>query len=149
LLIENHGINSQIPNLFKSFNNLLSFKKSFVLNPELVGIVNITDDSFSDGGKFYAPENAIKQVLSLVSDGASVIDIGAQSTRPGAVMKSAEDEINALRPVLDGIKHLDLEISIDTFREEVVEWLLKNYKISWINDVKCSFNDKTLINNLI
>ncbi len=134
-------------NQFKSINNLNSFKKSFVLNPELVGIVNITDDSFSDGGKFYSPENAIKQVLSLVSDGASVIDIGAQSTRPGAVMKSAENEINALRPVLDGIKYLDLEISIDTFREEVVEWLLKNYKISWINDVKCSFNDKTL--NLI
>ncbi len=132
---------------FISNENITSFRKSFVLNPSFVGIVNVTNDSFSDSGKFVNSEKAIEKIISLISDGASVVDIGAQSTRPGAVMKNASDEINALKPVLDGIQNLELEISIDTFRDEVVEWLFKNYKISWINDVKCAFSERTL--NLI
>lgn len=132
---------------FISKDNILSFKKSFILNPEIVGIVNITNDSFSDGGKFLDPERALVQSLSLISDGASVIDIGAQSTRPGAVMKNGQDEISALQPVLDGLKGQAINISIDTFKDEVVEWLIKNYKISWINNVMGKFEDQTL--NLI
>ncbi|MFP3027979.1 MAG: dihydropteroate synthase, partial [Wolbachia sp.] len=59
------------------------FLRSFTLSPELVGIVNITPDSFSDGGLYYDADQATKQALQLVSDGASIVDLGAQSTRPG------------------------------------------------------------------
>jgi len=125
-----------------------SFLNALALEPKLMGIVNVTEDSFSDGGQFYGTENAVSQIYKLANDGASVIDIGAQSTRPGAILKTADDELAALRPVLDRIKNDihngGLEISIDTFRPEVVKALLKDYNIGWINDVKGAFDDATL-----
>lgn len=119
-----------------------SFLESFVLEPAIMGIVNITDDSFSDGGRYSNAEMAINWAKELWNDGASVVDLGAQSTRPGATLKCAKDEIRALKPVLDGLG--GVEISIDTFREEVVEWALTNYKIGIINDVSGSLNSRTL-----
>jgi 2-amino-4-hydroxy-6-hydroxymethyldihydropteridine diphosphokinase/dihydropteroate synthase len=69
-----------------------SFIRSYLLQPELVGVVNITKDSFSDGGKFYDPGKAAQQILYLDDQGASFIEVGAQSTRPGALIQSAEEE---------------------------------------------------------
>ncbi len=125
-----------------------SFSKSFVLHPSLVGIVNITSDSFSDGGKFNNPDKAIEQIQELASDGASIIEIGAQSTRPGAVIHTPEEEYNKLKPVLDGITTLInneiLKVSIDSFWSSTVRKLLENYQISWINNVKGDFDVWTL-----
>lgn len=125
-----------------------SFSKSYVLKPKLVGILNATTDSFSDGGKFYNIDNAIKQIIKLAEDGASVIEIGAQSTRPGAVMQKAEDECEKLVEILDAIAPLiqdkKLSISIDTFHPSIALKLIKKYKIEIINDVMGKFDDHSL-----
>ena len=125
-----------------------SFKKSLVLSPQLVGVVNVTHDSFSDGGNFSQTDKAIQQVLKLAADGASIIEIGAQSTRPGAVIAGPDQEYNKLKPVLDNIVQFmqdrTLTISIDTFWPSVISKLLENYPVAWINDVKGALDDDTL-----
>ena len=124
------------------------FKKSFVLSPQLVGVVNVTHDSFSDGGNFSQTDKAIQQVLKLAADGASIIEIGAQSTRPGAVIAGPDQEYNKLKPVLDNIIQFmhdrTLTISVDTFWPTVISKLLKNYPVAWVNDVKGELDDETL-----
>lgn len=127
---------------------LPSFTKALSLYPQLVGIVNVTEDSFSDGGEYDAPDKASVHTARLVADGASVIDIGAQSTRPGARMISPEEEYAKLELALDAIKSFvekdGILISIDTFRPLVIQNALENYSISWINDVTGDLDDNTL-----
>jgi 2-amino-4-hydroxy-6-hydroxymethyldihydropteridine diphosphokinase/dihydropteroate synthase len=118
------------------------FTNSFVLNPAFVGIVNITNDSFSDGGQFNKLDKAIDHIHKLINDGASIIEIGAQSTRPGAFIGTPEEEYNTLKLVLDEVPSFTL--SIDTFWPYVVKKILEKYQISWINDVKGKFDDETL-----
>ena len=69
----------------------------------VMGIVNVTPDSFSDGGKYCRPEEAVRRVKNLISEGADMIDIGAESTRPGSVPISWEEEWSRLEPVLQGL----------------------------------------------
>ncbi|OZG31344.1 dihydropteroate synthase [Rickettsia endosymbiont of Culicoides newsteadi] len=113
-----------------------------------VSCYNVTNDSFSDGGQFNNPDKAIEQIQELASYGASIIEIGAQSTRQGAVIHTPEEEYNKLKPVLDGITTLInkgmLKVSIDSFWSSTVKRLLENYQISWINDVKGDFDNRTL-----
>lgn len=129
-------------------NNQGLFKKSFILNPQFVGVVNVTNDSFSDGGHFNQTDKAITQILKLSSDGASVIEIGAQSTRPGATINNASKEYANLKPILDGITELidkkNIAISIDTFQPLVARKILENYSISMVNDVKGQYNKDIL-----
>lgn len=124
------------------------FANSFTLHPSLVGVVNVTDDSFSDGGKFNDPSKAVDRIYQLAKDGASIIEIGAQSTRPGAILQTTEEEYKKLKSVLDKITSLTsrktIRISIDTFHSSIALKLLEDYKISWINDVKGDFDDKSL-----
>ncbi|GFT84978.1 folate synthesis bifunctional protein [Nephila pilipes] len=124
------------------------FLKSFTLSPELVGIVNITLDSFSDGGLYYDADQATKQALQLVSDGASIVDLGAQSTRPGSLMQIPEEEYARLKPVLDNLsdymKAGDIKVSIDSFWPDVILNVLKHYKITWVNDQKEALDNNTL-----
>ncbi|MGL9778808.1 MAG: dihydropteroate synthase [Wolbachia sp.] len=124
------------------------FLKSFTLSPELVGIVNITLDSFSDGGLYYDADQATKQALQLVSDGASIVDLGAQSTRPGSLMQIPEEEYARLKPVLDNLsdymKAGDIKVSIDSFWPGVILNVLKHYKITWVNNQKGDLDDNTL-----
>lgn len=120
------------------------FYKTFTLYPQLVGIVNITPDSFSDGNYYYNLEAAVKHCHKLINEGASILDLGAQSTRPGASLITIEEEWNRLCPVL---KQLDLKkfaISVDTFNDEIIERLLKQFHISWINDVSGKLKPSTL-----
>ena len=86
---------------------------------KLFGILNVTPDSFSDGGKFLSVEKALSHADILFEDGADYIDIGAQSTRPGAEIISAEEEMRRLETVLP---HITLPFSIDTFYPEVAEY---------------------------
>lgn len=122
--------------------------KAFSLEPRLVGVVNVTRDSFSDGGSFYNLQDAIQQVLKLVEEGASVIEIGAQSTRPGAIMQPMKSEYEKLDEVLKELAPIiadrKITLSIDTFHPSIATRLLEEYDIDWINDVGGKFDDRAL-----
>jgi dihydropteroate synthase len=92
----------------------------------IMGILNVTPDSFSDGGEFYQPEQAIERGIQMAEEGADIIDIGAESTRPGAEPISTEEELQRLVPVLEGLlKKVDVPISIDTYKSSIAEMALK------------------------
>lgn len=100
-----------------------------------MGILNITPDSFSDGGKFLAADKAIQQAKLMVSHGADIIDIGGESTRPGALEVSAEDEIARVVPVIKALNEkVSVPISIDTSKAIVMEKAVEA-GASIINDV--------------
>lgn len=149
--VENHKFrNKTFGEIALSFPNIVEcYNKILTISPQLVGVVNITHDSFSDGGRYLKYDKAIEHALQLSSDGASIIELGAQSTRPGAKVISQEEEYDRLLPVLDGLlekmKDGTVKVSLDTFNDEVIQRMLEYYPISWINDVKGSFSDKTLI----
>jgi dihydropteroate synthase len=94
--------------------------------PAVMGVLNVTPDSFSDGGQFIAPEQALAQARKLVADGADIIDIGAESTRPYGSQQpvSAEEELRRLKPVLADVVSLGVPVSIDSMKSDVVTWAL-------------------------
>jgi dihydropteroate synthase len=94
--------------------------------PAVMGVLNVTPDSFSDGGKFLAPEQALAQARRLIADGADIIDIGAESTRPygGAQPVSADMELRRLQPILAEVVGLGVPVSIDSMKADVVAWAL-------------------------
>lgn len=93
--------------------------------PAVMGILNVTPDSFSDGGQFIAPEQALAQARRLIAEGADIIDIGAESTRPyGSQPVTAEAEMARLKPVLAEVVALGVPVSIDSMKSEVVAWAL-------------------------
>src|SRR5246127_865317 len=89
--------------------------------PLVMGILNVTPDSFSDGGRYLAPESAIDHAGRLVSEGADILDVGAESTRPygGAVKVSPQEEWRRLEPVLPVVTALGVPVSIDTMKAKV------------------------------
>jgi dihydropteroate synthase len=93
--------------------------------PAVMGVLNITPDSFSDGGQFVAPERALAQAKAMIAEGADIIDIGAESTRPyGAKPVSAEQELKRLQPILAEVVSLGVPVSIDSMKSAVVGWAL-------------------------
>jgi len=104
--------------------------------PLVMGILNVTPDSFSDGGQFLDPAVAIAHARKMVEDGADILDIGAESTRPYGGMQpvSLEDEIGRLKPVLPEIARLQRPVSIDTVKAEVAAFALA-HGASILNDV--------------
>jgi dihydropteroate synthase len=94
--------------------------------PLVMGILNVTPDSFSDGGQFFDPAIAIAHARDMAEQGADILDIGAESTRPygGAKPVTAEDELERLKPVLPAIVALGLPVSIDTIKAGVAAWAL-------------------------
>jgi dihydropteroate synthase len=93
--------------------------------PAVMGVLNVTPDSFSDGGQFIAPDRALAQARRMVAEGADFIDIGAESTRPyGAQPISVEEELERLRPVLTEVVSLGVPVSIDSMKSAVVAWAL-------------------------
>ena len=93
--------------------------------PAVMGVLNITPDSFSDGGAFIAPESALAQARRMIAEGADIIDIGAESTRPyGSEPVSAEEELRRLLPVLPEVVSLGVPVSIDSMKSAVVAWAL-------------------------
>ena len=103
---------------------------------KIVGILNVTPDSFSDGGLYLNPENACKHLVEMIRDGADMIDIGAESTRPYSVSVSDSEQIERLRPVLNFIQKegVKIPISVDTRSAEVADFALNN-GVDYINDV--------------
>jgi dihydropteroate synthase len=102
----------------------------------VMGVLNVTPDSFSDGGRFLDPESAIAQALRMVDEGADILDIGAESSRPylGAVAVPEEEEIARLAPVLPRIVALGRPVSIDSMKASVAEWALRE-GAAIVNDV--------------
>jgi dihydropteroate synthase len=101
---------------------------------KIMGILNITPDSFSDGGKFFNVDSAIEQGKRLIAEGADILDIGGESTRPGAEAVSLEEELRRTTPVIGKLAHLGIPISIDTYKSEVAETAVKA-GASIINDI--------------
>jgi dihydropteroate synthase len=90
-------------------------------HPAVMGVLNVTPDSFSDGGQFVTPERALAQARRMIAEGADIIDIGAESTRPyGAEPVSAEQELKRLQPVLADVVSLGVPVSIDSMKSAVV-----------------------------
>ena len=111
-----------------------------------MGILNITPDSFSDGGEFFNVKKALLQTKNLVQSGIDILDIGAQSTRPGADDIGVDEEIKRLIPALVEIRKdfPNLTISVDTFNSEVAYEALKR-GANWINDVSGGLRDKSIL----
>lgn len=103
--------------------------------PHVMGILNVTPDSFSDGGKHNSKEQAVKRALQMVQEGASIIDIGGESTRPGASIVEIEEEIRRVVPIVETLASLDILISIDTSQPKVIEAAVKAGAHIW-NDVR-------------
>ncbi len=100
-----------------------------------MGILNVTPDSFSDGGKFYKFDKAIEYSLELINQGVDIIDIGGESTRPGSNPISVDDEIDRVIPVIKGIRSVSsIPISIDTYKSEVAKEALKS-GANIVNDI--------------
>ena len=111
----------------------------------IIGILNLTLDSFSDGGMYYDFKSAKKHISEMINQGADVIDIGAESTRSGFSDVSADSQINTLAPIIDFInKNHDIEISIDTRSSRVANYFFDK-NISYINDVSSGIHDKEMI----
>jgi dihydropteroate synthase len=96
-----------------------------VQRPLLMGVINVTPDSFSDGGSFLDPEDAIAQGLRLMQEGARVLDIGGESTRPGAGPVSEDEELWRVKPVLEGLVDSGATLSIDTMKPAVAKAALE------------------------
>jgi dihydropteroate synthase len=104
--------------------------------PAVMGVLNVTPDSFSDGGRFIEPPTAIEQARRIVAEGADILDIGAESTRPygGTVPVPIEEEIRRLAPVLPAAVALGAPVSIDTMKAKVAAWALAS-GAAIVNDV--------------
>ena len=112
-------------------------KYQLTLNrPQVMGIVNVTPDSFSDGGKFSSTDLAIEHALKLINEGADILDIGGESTRPGAAVVSLDEELKRVIPVIEALsKTSNVPISIDTYKPEVMrQAILAGADI--VNDVR-------------
>ena len=104
--------------------------------PLVMGILNVTPDSFSDGGQFLDPALAIARAADMAKDGADILDIGAESTRPygGPVAVSAQDEKARLEPILPAVVKLGIPLSIDTIKASIADWAL-DHGAAIVNDV--------------
>jgi dihydropteroate synthase len=100
-----------------------------------MGVVNVTPDSFSDGGRFFDRTAAVAHAASMAEDGADIIDVGGESSRPGALAVSVQEEVDRVVPVLEGLKGIDKPLSVDTRRPEVMREALKA-GASMINDIQ-------------
>lgn len=104
-------------------------------SPRVMGIVNVTPDSFSDGGQFQSPRAGIAHCERLVSDGADILDLGAESSRPGAPTLSADEEWTRLAPVLQAALTMGVPVSVDTCKTEVMQRALEA-GADVINDIR-------------
>jgi dihydropteroate synthase len=129
----------------------LDLFKDWYHNPNkktlVMGVLNVTPDSFSDGGEFFAAKDAIQQAMNLISNGAHIIDVGGESSRPGAVPLSVPDELERVVPVIKGIRERSPEIliSIDTYKSEVAGQAIES-GANIVNDISGLGFDKNMPN---
>jgi dihydropteroate synthase len=106
----------------------------------VMGVVNVTPDSFSDGGRWFGADAAVAHGLELIAQGADVIDVGGESTRPGAQRVDADEELRRVKPVITGLVRAGAVVSVDTMRAPVAEWALEA-GVSLVNDVSGGLAD--------
>ena len=105
-----------------------------------MGVVNVTPDSFSDGGKWFGAAAAVEHGLELIAQGADIVDVGGESTRPGAQRVPAEEELRRVKPVITGLVQAGAVVSVDTMRAQVAEWAVEA-GVSLVNDVSGGLAD--------
>lgn len=104
--------------------------------PQVMGILNVTPDSFSDGGRFNHLDEALRQAQQMLADGASYIDVGGESTRPGAASVGVQEEIDRVLPIIERLRaETDAKISLDTCKTQVMAEGLK-HGVNMINDIR-------------
>lgn len=102
--------------------------------PLVMGILNVTPDSFSDGGRFVARDAALKQAEIMMAEGASIIDIGGESSRPGSEPLSLQEELDRVMPVLEALQGCDIALSVDTYKAKTMQAALA-LGVDCINDI--------------
>jgi dihydropteroate synthase len=112
--------------------------------PLVMGVVNVTPDSFSDGGRWFDPEAAIEHGLELLEDGADLLDIGGESTRPGATRPVVAEELDRVLPVITALTSEGATVSVDTMRGEVAEAALDAGAVV-VNDVSGGLADPRIL----
>ena len=120
-----------LPNRILNCGNL----KLDLSTPHVMGILNVTPDSFSDGGRHNSKDMAVAHAKQMIADGATVIDVGGESTRPGASAVGVAEEIRRVVPVVEALSKLDVIISIDTSQPEVIQAAVQAGAHIW-NDVR-------------
>lgn len=117
--------------IFKAKNKVFEISKK----PLFMGILNITSDSFYDGGKFFRSDDALVQAEKMILEGADIIDVGGESSRPGSEPISIEEEISRVAPVIERIsKNFDIPISVDTYKSEVAQTAIESGAVI-VNDI--------------
>ncbi len=112
-----------------------NFDFDFSKKTYIMGILNVTPDSFSDGGQFFSTDKAVEQAFRMIADGADIIDVGGESTRPGAAEISVKEEIRRVVPIIKAItKQASVPVSIDTYKASVAEAAV-SAGASVINDI--------------
>lgn len=122
--------------------------KTFDLDKKtlIIGVLNVTPDSFSDGGSFSSVDDAVNYAIQMQKNGADIIDIGGESSRPGALTVSISEEINRVTPVIEKlVKKIDVPLSIDTYKSEVAKKAL-DLGVGMVNDITALKGDKKLVN---
>jgi len=120
-------------------------KKLDVSSPIVMGIINVTPDSFSDGGKYVFADDAVRRAVQMFREGARIIDIGGYSSRPGAKDVSEQEEMDRVIPIIERItQEMDIPISVDTFRSHVADESIK-FGASIVNDISAGSDDVNMI----
>lgn len=129
------------------YNEVMDFTK-----PKIMGILNITPDSFSDGEQHLRIQDSVLRIQQFINDGVDIIDIGGESTGPGSIYVSAKEEFARVKPVIDHItEHQMMDkvmFSIDTYKSEIAEYALE-HGFGMINDVTALRGDTKMINVLV
>ncbi len=118
-------------------------RKLVLAEPVIMGVVNVTPDSFSDGGAYVAPERAITHAMRMVADGATLVDVGGESTRPGASPVSVAQELDRVMPVIEALAAEGVLVSVDTSKPEVMR-AAAGAGAAMINDVRALREDGAL-----
>ncbi|MCF8225559.1 MAG: dihydropteroate synthase [Bacteroidales bacterium] len=144
---------NKVKDTFFSKNRSLNCRGKLVGldTPKVMGILNITPDSFYDGGHYNNPSATLDRAGEMLDQGADIIDVGAVSSRPGASEISDQEEQDRLHPVISLIRENfpDAIISIDTYRSSVVKEMLASYEIDMINDISAGEFDENMIPTII
>jgi dihydropteroate synthase len=124
----------------------LSLKNDYLEleEPVVMGVLNVTPDSFSDGGCFFEYDRALKQAEQMINDGAAIIDIGGESSRPGAQTVSTDEEIDRIMPIIEKVKdEFAVMVSVDTYKERVARIAVLEAGADMVNDISAlRFSDK-------
>ncbi len=123
----------------------MAWRKRFKDKPVIMGILNVTPDSFFDGGSFFSRDRAIDRAMQMVEDGAGIIDVGGESTRPGSDPTSLEEELDRVLPVIEGIrKQSSIPLSIDTYKAAVAKAAIAA-GVDVVNDISALTFDDSMV----